>query len=286
MDKPGLYASLLETAETKFSWFKKQLKSIEKQKILQKSDIINDKIRIKSLSYHEFPQEKNLNTINPTNKVINVRASVASLSLDKKRFSQENNVLAINSPIRGKSSKEGQLSLDYNQNSQGEKIRKLIINNRVFEGIVMRKTPILDVFNSFFNCKKERVKSRSFYQKIEKKTEEAAPENIKKTTDRLFSATFYLRNNETKEKFLKNTPIKTLKTLENVKNEEKNEKVKVFKLEGQSSKWNLKDFLGKREKFQMNVRNLKGKEFSLRKTKHRQFFVMHKEKKRAISARM
>ena len=216
-----------------------------------------------------------------------VRTSVGDIVLEKKKSSdkkKEGFAAILDSAIRGKSSSQGQLSIDFKETSQGEKIRKLIENNRVFEEKILLKKPILDVYHSFFNCRKERPKSQSFHQKPQIKKDESDEYSIKKTTERLFSSTFYLRNNETKEKFFKN-PLKCGEQNENCKAEKTERLVKVFRLEGETLRKTLDSINWNKEKFQMEIKNFKPDEFFLRKTKHRQFFAMKKERPRAVSAK-
>lgn len=217
-----------------------------------------------------------------------MRTSVGDIVLDKKISTnkmKEGFASILDSAIRGKSSSQGQLSIDFKETSQGEKIRKLIENNRVFEEKILLKKPILDVYHSFFNTRKERPKSQSFHQKPPLKKDEFDEYYcIKKTTERLFSSTFYLRNNETKEKFFKN-PLKSGEKSENSKEEKTERMVKVFKLEGETLRKTLDNINWNKEKFQMEIRNFKPDDFFLRKTKHRQFFAMKKERPRAVSAK-
>lgn len=273
-DKPSLWKTFLEAAQNKRIWFKKQVKSLKIQKLEQNKIESRDFNRsIKSQSLHE--------------RGGGVRTSVGDIVLEKKITSNKMKgsfTSILDSAIRGKSSSQSQLSIDFKETSQGEKIRKLIENNRVFEEKILLRKPILDVYHSFFNCRKERPKSQSFCQKppIKKEDNEYS---IKKTTERLFSSTFYLRNNETKEKFFKN-PLKSNEKNENCCKEEKTERmVKVFRLEGETLRKTLDNINWNKEKFQMEIKNFKPDEFFLRKTKHRQFFAMKRERPRAVSAK-
>lgn len=274
-----MYASFLEISQIKRKWFASQKKALYEQKLHQyrpKSHLKNHSLSEKQTYFQQNPQH-----ILP--QEIHVRTAVEDLNGEQRGTnSQRRESLSMTSEIRGKSS-QGQISMDSPYTSQGEKIRRRITNNRIFEDNIRRRSPVLSIFNCFFSGGKEIPKSRSFYQRVQKSVENSSEISLMKTTERFFSKTFYLRNSETKEKFFK-SPLKNSKIIDN--KEMKQGFNKVFQIEGESLRTTLSELRPKKERFQMEVRNFKPDEFFLRKTKHRQFFSMQRARPRTNSAQI
>lgn len=304
-DKPSLFNSFLNTAKKKENWYLMQVRSIECQKAqamnirlnqYSSSNLERNKIKSQSLHIPAHIRTSAEDIINPIDS--NKRTRTGSFSNHKK----------MNDGIREKTFTQEKFGSEYyTDNSKSQKILRLINNNHSFGSMSFnsKNKVSLDIISNYYNSKKTKQNSiakEANLNKISIFTEDElknnynnSGKNLKKKNlnnvfERVMSATFYgLKNKKqrnmssTSQKFYQNKSSKS----PNFKNDEsklvyEQGFIKNFPLEGKKLPVKINNLF--KEKFQMIIKNFKQSDTFLKKTKHRMFFTMQKEKNRAHSA--
>lgn len=310
LSSPKIHESFFSKAKSKNIWYKKQTKLIETQKIKAMKQRYNSSYEHikKSASLHDF---------------INVRTSAEDIRVGSQQKEQATLVkkfdsfsLLKNNTIRGNSLENNKSKiLDYGkQESQSEKISKVIEHNKAFESRLLTSSKNsfhFDIISSYFNTKK--LKNFCFPNKISSfhsnfnmcETDMIKKENklnIKLNSEqcmgnlleRVMSSTFYGHKNKknikkcaTSRNFYQKNSYNLNENGENMKNEEsftnneQKNRINIYRIHGESQTKKI-DNLNK-EKFQMLIRNSHQTNSMVRKTRHRQFFIVQNNLKRAMS---
>lgn len=239
----------------------------------------------------------------------NIRTSAEDL-IESQDYDSANvlyNKTNNNETIRGNSS-----SIDKKRNassivdSKSHRIAKLIQNNHAFENFLSKNKFNFEVVSNYFSMKtnktaqKSEEKQRIFRPTISNFIDNDnknssinngdSRNNFSNALERVMSATFYglknkkiIKSSSTSQHFYQAKDKGSSKKTSN-ENNSPSEKVMLanYPMEGGNKKITVNNFY--KEKFQMFLANYHQANSYIRKTKHRQFFIVQKEYKRATSA--
>lgn len=302
-DKQNLLTSFLNTAAKKNNWYKKQIDSIENQKtqmikqrlegLLIRKDLIENQHH-KSISLH-LPA--------------NIRTSAEDL-IDCQEYENSNilyNKTNNNETIRGNSSSsERNRNMSSITDSKSHKIAKLIQNNHAFENFLSKNKFKFEVISSYFSMKgnkaaQKQEEKRIFRPAISNFVDNDnrnsslnngdSKNNFSNTLERVMSATFYglrnkktIKSSSTSQHFYQTKEKLSSRKISSEENKNSFEKgtFTTYPMEGGKKKITVNNFY--KEKFQMFLSNYHQANSYIRKTKHRQFFIVQKDYKRASSA--